>query len=119
MLAESCHSRVVSAMRKNGTNVPVLMTSSRTVCAGMEVYCLLFENLSKYAIARRLFSFLDASCCRSSVKFICDSEGFVVSATENIFSVMSLPNVSGRELVGHHVNDVILGGVEVLQLSVK
>jgi hypothetical protein len=57
--------------------------------------------------------------CRSSLKFVCDSEGFVVSATENIFSVMSLPNVSGRELVGHHVKDIILGGVEVLQLSVK
>ncbi len=79
--------RVVNGKHKDGSLIPMLLTSSAISLQGLQLYALLFERIPEHTAI-----------------ITTDFDGLIQSATSNISSVI---RINARELCGKQISEVI------------
>ncbi len=97
VLSELTMARVVNAKHKDGSLVPVLLTSTTLNVGGLQLYALLFENLPK-----------------NSAVVTCDADGVVQSATQNVVNIL---HCATRDICGQPLTRFVRGPQNVFLAS--
>jgi serine/threonine protein kinase/PAS domain-containing protein len=88
LMHDLLHVRVVNGQHKNGAHLPLLISSSELVIAGLRFYALLFEQMPK-----------------SAAILVVDGSGLVTSASDNLQAVIGW---NSQHASGKTVNTLIV-----------